>query len=1408
MENPKKYSEKAQRKEDGKKSGLQNPGNPSLLKPLFAPHYKSIFAKMEISQPEDDTEVQADEMADSFMRGDMEYSQQILSQPVSDISRKGDNSNLQTSDAFEQELQSTRGQGQKLDDGIKGELEQHTGTDLSGVNIHTGPKSHDLNEEINSKAFAIGPDIHFGKGNYNPQSAEGKSLLAHEVAHTVQQTKGVGRGIQRVDKDPITEDQKKYMIYLVLKNNGLSDISSQDMDILIKTFPESKYPYGVTILPPEKFIFCVQQAGIFGASEKMSGRRIVPYNDIEKTTINLDPIDGMEIYAPAIDKGRNYIIRAPSTSSPGYTSLVFDAGGDLPYLKNTQIPTIFGRILSGKQITGIDAFFISHTDGDHINAFPTVFFMGAKYSLTEGQRTQVRISLEQLQSVSSWKELLLNPGGVGFTTISSKSETELLTIDVSTFDALEVTEIRLNKTAIENLPANDPNKIPMDANAQSPMSFVRNTKTGESAIFTADLTEPALKIILEQIGEIRFVELAGKGLIFLEYPHHGGKVEDGEATFTLIRLSMQASSGKVVTVTQTSKSFAEGESNSIDMFSRLGVNIKEISGKSNQTIARISSNGFETQNLSGGAPENILLERSGNQGVYNLAYVQRGLLETYIKSYEAEEIPFTEKDILSRRDQELSELRNKKNELDAEIAIFETNLDKVGKLTGRRYSKIQGNAEAESAWDIVLQSSVNLGVLNTSTQELVSRQSSFDHLLRIRDLMDKNRRRLIEVETEDELIEIQENLESLETTGEEVFGEDAEFSELWGRTLRSSRLSTAQYAALNPNLSFGPTPEGESVEAEIAGTSQYFVRQSRASRGVNWNPITIARANSPRIAIGGLLMEIFNLGVDVYKGVKGMSDSYDRENDKDRYEAAVYLEWWARFRVYPDFIFVDKGGDIIEGTENLSKEEKYKKLQDETFKGSYWRIGINTIKDEEIDRALALAALQSSDLSGFLSALAAPYAVAPINYDESERKWMLRLFEDGEYKNVEQTGLHDKVMELYYIMWQEMQNNFTELNTGGRKLYTVKNTATLGVDREITVFEAFAPGFGSFKEVDLESGINTVSGTDVFDTDIPLFWSVNEIYDFYYTYQYTNNIEAVPGSGLITDKILVQAADAKTWEALYNYSWPGNVHTVAQGGYSYTNWLNSNGFAYVSKSSLVPLTSETAKDSRAITDPFSSNYSSATIDNLKKKQAPQITPKVEPDPIVNDPGKDNTTVAPAIDPTITMNPKEPASNVTVGHDTMPANTKGFYPGYYIKSGDYHPQFVKFLLENNLMLNSELFYDDLVGDRPTFSFPARFRIKNLYLKEGAEYYSNDKKDANNKLIKQAPDATVQTESWDFATVILDEDYSIKVHDDQGKYITTIYIRKGNEYKWYFDRVKWNQTEPQSSQAIEPDKTEIK
>jgi hypothetical protein len=64
------------------------------------------------------------------------------------------------------------------------------GHDLSAVRVHTGPRAGELNRGLRAQASTLGRDVFFAPGRFAPETAQGRALVAHELAHTVQQRSG------------------------------------------------------------------------------------------------------------------------------------------------------------------------------------------------------------------------------------------------------------------------------------------------------------------------------------------------------------------------------------------------------------------------------------------------------------------------------------------------------------------------------------------------------------------------------------------------------------------------------------------------------------------------------------------------------------------------------------------------------------------------------------------------------------------------------------------------------------------------------------------------------------------------------------------------------------------------------------------------------------------------------------------------------------------------------------------------------------------------------------------------------------------------------------------------------------------------------------------------------------------
>jgi hypothetical protein len=81
-------------------------------------------------------------------------------------------------------------QGQPLDPATRRPLEAHFGAGLDNVRVHTGTEAAESATRLDALAYTAGRDIYFAEGMYAPSSTNGQRLLAHEVAHVVQQNSG------------------------------------------------------------------------------------------------------------------------------------------------------------------------------------------------------------------------------------------------------------------------------------------------------------------------------------------------------------------------------------------------------------------------------------------------------------------------------------------------------------------------------------------------------------------------------------------------------------------------------------------------------------------------------------------------------------------------------------------------------------------------------------------------------------------------------------------------------------------------------------------------------------------------------------------------------------------------------------------------------------------------------------------------------------------------------------------------------------------------------------------------------------------------------------------------------------------------------------------------------------------
>jgi len=170
---------------------------PSFFNPVIQP-------KLSINQPDDIYEQEADAMADTVMRMPENVAADNLffrpavtpiqrkcahcEEEEKKLQRKKINNDITNAEAStENYIGSLDGKGRSLTEEQKQFFEPRFGTDFSDVRIHNDPAANTSAIHIQAKAYTHGNNIVFAPGQYSSETTEGKSLLAHELTHVIQQ---------------------------------------------------------------------------------------------------------------------------------------------------------------------------------------------------------------------------------------------------------------------------------------------------------------------------------------------------------------------------------------------------------------------------------------------------------------------------------------------------------------------------------------------------------------------------------------------------------------------------------------------------------------------------------------------------------------------------------------------------------------------------------------------------------------------------------------------------------------------------------------------------------------------------------------------------------------------------------------------------------------------------------------------------------------------------------------------------------------------------------------------------------------------------------------------------------------------------------------------------------------------
>jgi hypothetical protein len=163
--------------------------------------------KLAVASPNDSTESDAARMAETAISGKPAGCTCASGEPpcphcitvaIGPIHRKPRSHDLLASSP-----QLSLGSGQQLPESDQVFFASRYRADLSDVRIHDNPEAAASAAQLNARAFALGSRIAFGGGEYRPHTGAGRRLLAHELAHVVQEHGGVRREEKTQSIEPI-----------------------------------------------------------------------------------------------------------------------------------------------------------------------------------------------------------------------------------------------------------------------------------------------------------------------------------------------------------------------------------------------------------------------------------------------------------------------------------------------------------------------------------------------------------------------------------------------------------------------------------------------------------------------------------------------------------------------------------------------------------------------------------------------------------------------------------------------------------------------------------------------------------------------------------------------------------------------------------------------------------------------------------------------------------------------------------------------------------------------------------------------------------------------------------------------------------------------------------------------------
>jgi Domain of unknown function (DUF4157) len=348
--------------------------------------------------------------------------------------------------------------GQRLPENVSAKMGNSLGANFSDVRVHTDGQA----EQLGALAFAVGSDLHFAQGKYDPASQHGQELIGHELTHVIQQRNGrvsapvqAGGGNATVVQDPLLEAEADALGAQAAGSSGANTdlvqtattAAGSNLMIQQKPIVQAFFPALFSGIGSALSSVTAAQAATVGATLLAGGSQVNAGTSVQPGTSGVQPVQLDNGWMSNVDKQKlNLIIQyrlinryvehwvathpEAMTPNPAPQAGTPNAGGGISPPAPAPTPSTPAPSAPAPQPAGVAGAAASggQVDAAILNAVSTEVQLQLEQDLNTNQKTSPDRDFIWSDSGSNEADSIGTVGAISFTEVRGTDLTELLTL--------------------------------------------------------------------------------------------------------------------------------------------------------------------------------------------------------------------------------------------------------------------------------------------------------------------------------------------------------------------------------------------------------------------------------------------------------------------------------------------------------------------------------------------------------------------------------------------------------------------------------------------------------------------------------------------------------------------------------------------------------------------------------------------------------------------------------------------------------------------------------------------------------------------------------------------------------------------------------------------------------------------